>query len=165
MALFSLVPSVPACTSVRSGLRAFPSLSLQRGFLRCLHSVWARIVILIILASLAVLRWTSPSTWHTARDGCDREGFSSPAPSVLACTSVRTGLRTFLSVSTGGRASSGYGFSDVLASEVQGPVPTICSRNCSPGGVSGYRRRRNTAVGGVQFVEEDLNVGHPTGFW
>ena len=29
----------------------------------------------------------------------------------------------------------------------------------------GYRRRRSTAVGGVQSVEKAVNGEHPTGFW
>ena len=29
----------------------------------------------------------------------------------------------------------------------------------------GYRRRRSTAVGGVQSVEKEMNGEHPTGFW
>ena len=127
----SLAPSVCLCTAMRSGLRAIPSLSLQRRwFLRCLGSARARIDILVVLASLAVLR-------YTAGDGSDREGFLTSAPSALACTFVRTGLCTNSSLPPWTAVPAAAMVSPMswqlmsnlisLGRVVRGPVPTNCS--------------------------------------
>ena len=122
--------SPPAEEGVGCGVEEEEETSSQ--FFTSTSTWWVYGTVLSFWWSCFTCRAEMHSTKHTARYGTVRVLLTSA--SVLACTSVRTGLRTITSVSPCGRASSCDGFSVVLAahvepegSEVQGPVPTVCS--------------------------------------
>ena len=130
LVLFTAASSLFACTSLRSGQRVIPSsLSLQRRwFLRCLGSAWARIVVLMVLVHL-LRRDGNPRT-HLIVFRAPRDTLLvmispmvqlPPAPLVLACTSVWSGLRTISSLSR---------WTAVPAAAIVSPMcpgPTNCS--------------------------------------
>ena len=124
-------PSVHACTFGWSGRRAivfsgdgFSDVLAAYGLV--LSFWWSCFT---CCAELDFLRNSQASTWHTARDASKRV-LLTPAPSVLACTSVRTGLRTFpLSLWTAVPAAAMV--SPTWQRVLQGPVPTNCSGNYS----------------------------------
>ena len=96
MLQLSLVPSLLACTSVRSGFRAILCLFSGNGFSDVLAAYGSFAMrfwwfFVTCCAELDFLRVSQASTWHTARD--------ESCPLVLACTSGRTGLRVIPSLS------------------------------------------------------------------